>query len=226
MKIKTLLWGGLLAPVVYVFTVLLGGALHPGYSHVAQAVSDLIAAEAPHKALLDLLFALYNVLTLAAGWGLWQFVRAVPQPRRAWAGWLGALCLVAEGVFGLITLFFPEDAGGLSAAAAISPTGTLHIVFAALSSLTTMLTLLFLGLWFRVNPPWRGLGTYSLLSVLFVFVSGGFAAYSVANQLPFAGLVERLTIGGFLQWLLVIAWQLSTAPAVAPAGVPAGVQAH
>lgn len=207
MKTKTCLWAGVLAPVVYVFTVVLGGALQPGYSHLAQAVSDLIAAGAPHKALLDPLLGLYNVLTLIAGWGVWRVVHAAPARRRT-VGRLGAGLLIVEALLGLATLFFPEDAGGLGA---IGPTGTLHIVFAGLSSLATMLTMLLLGFWFQAGPARRRLGRYSFISVLVVFVSGGLAAYGVANGTPWAGLAERGAIGGFLQWLLVISWQLSAA---------------
>ena len=210
MKTKTFLLAGIWAVVVYAATVVVGGALHPGYSHLAQAVSDLIAAGAPNKAWLDLLFGLYNLLTLAAGWGVWQVVRAAPQPRRRTGGLFGALLLIAEGLFGIATLFFPEDAGGL---AAMGPTGQMHIVFAALSSLATMLTMLLLGLWFQADPARRRLGLYSFISVLVVFVSGGLAAYGVANGTPWAGLAERGAIGGFLQWLLVISWQLSAAEA-------------
>ncbi|MEP7355773.1 MAG: DUF998 domain-containing protein [Anaerolineales bacterium] len=216
MKTRTFLLGGLLAPILYVFTVILGGALRPGYSHLAQAISDLMAAGAPNKALMDTLFAGYNLLVLAGGWGVLHYVRAAPEPHRRQAGWVGALNLIAVAVFGLVTLLFPEDAGGL-AAGAIGQTGRLHIVFAGLSSLTTMLAVLFLGLWFQANPRWRGLGLYSFASVLIVFVSGGFAAYSVANQYPLAGLVERITIGAFMQWLFVTAWQLRAAEALSPA---------
>jgi len=53
MKNKVLMLCGILAPVVYVITVILGGFLWPGYSHVSQPVSDLIATGAPNKSLLD-----------------------------------------------------------------------------------------------------------------------------------------------------------------------------
>jgi hypothetical membrane protein len=203
MKNKVLMLCGILAPVVYVLTVILGGVIRPGYSHVAQAVSDLIATGAPNKSLLDPLFVLYNLLTIAFGLGLFLYVQNNNQNHRKVVGALGALVLVAEGLFGFITLFFPEDAGGMSAA--ITSTGTLHIVFAGLSSLTTMLAILLMGFWFRNNQRLRGYSLYSFLSVATVFLSGGLAAISVANQSPVAGLVERITIGGFLQWLFVIA---------------------
>jgi hypothetical membrane protein len=206
MRNKLLLLCGILAPVLYVFTVLLGGAIRPGYSHVSQAVSDLIATDALNKPLLDLLFTLYNLLTIAFAMGLLQYVRSDHQNSRKVFGTLGALAVVAQGIFGLMTLFFPEPAGGMSVA--ITSVGTMHIVFAGLSSLTTMLAILLMGFWFRDSERLHGYGMYSFFSVAAVFLSGGLAAYSVATQSPVAGLLERITIGGFLQWLLVIALKL------------------
>lgn len=49
------------------------------------------------------------------------------------------------------------------------------------------------------------LGRHTLLSLVVVFVFGGVAAMSVANQSPFAGLLERVVIFGFIQWVFVIA---------------------
>jgi hypothetical protein len=54
----------------------------------------------------------------------------------------------------------------------------------------------------------RAYALYSFISVTAVFLSGGLAAISVANQSSIGGLLERITIGGFLQWLFVIALNL------------------
>ena len=46
MSRKYLLACGMLAALIYLGTVILGGLLRPGYSHVAHAISELIAGEA------------------------------------------------------------------------------------------------------------------------------------------------------------------------------------
>jgi hypothetical protein len=167
-------------------------------------VSDLLATGAPNKSLLDPLFGIYNVLTIAFGIGLFRYVRGVNQERTKAVGILGALFLVAEGIFGILDLVFPEDAGGM-AAAAISSTGMLHIVFAGLCSATTMLTMLLMGIWFRRGTRHRGYGLYSFISVAIVFLSGGMTALTVGKQMSVGGLLERITMGAWLQWLFVIA---------------------
>jgi hypothetical membrane protein len=205
MRNKIFLLCGILAPVVYVLTVFVGGVFTPGYSHVSQYVSELIQTGAPKKIILGPLFALYNVLVILFGIGLFQYVKSVQKHERKLVGILGALTLVIEGLAGLLTLFFPQDPIGSQ----ITTTGTMHIILASVSSLTTMLSMLLLGLWFRTIPALHGVGLYSLVFLAVVFVSGGFAARTIANPSPYNGLIERVTIGGFLLWLFVIGWELS-----------------
>jgi hypothetical membrane protein len=197
---------GMLAPVVYVVAVLIGGIKRPGYSQISQFVSELIEAGAPNKSLLNPLFALYNLLTIAFGIGLFAKVRAMSQSKGKVSGSLGALILVAEGLFGFLTVFFPQDPRG----APVTSTGIIHIVLAGLSSLTTILSMVCMGFWFRTIPRLRGYDIYSFISVIVVFISGGAAAYTGATLSPVLGLMERITIGGFLQWLFVIAVRLYT----------------
>ena len=68
MKYRVLSVCGALAPILYIMTVALGGAIRAGYRHIAQAVSELIETGAPNRALLDALFIIYNLLV-----GLFSF---------------------------------------------------------------------------------------------------------------------------------------------------------
>jgi len=204
MRNKILMLCGILAPAVYVLAVVLGGILRPGYSHLSEAVSELIATGAPNKPLLDPIFSFYNLLTFAFAIGLFLIVRSDNQYRVKVSDTFGALFLILEGIFGLVTIFFPQDPGGVPT----TFTGTMHIVLAGLSSLASMLAILLMGFWFKNIPHLRKFSTYSFISVAIVFLSGGLAAASVATKSPIAGLLERVTIGGFLQWLFVIALNL------------------
>jgi hypothetical membrane protein len=192
---------GVLAPIVYAIAVILGGAMSPGYSHASRCVSDLIGVGAPNAWLLNPHFGLYNLLVLGFGLGMYLAVPPAVNPRkRLWTAAAGVLLL--QGLFGTLTLFFPEDPIGTR----MTTTGTVHIVMAGLSSLTTMACMLLLGLWFRGRDATKRLALYSFISVGFVFVTGGLTgALGFAAHSPVAGLLERLTIGGFLQWLFVTA---------------------
>lgn len=218
-RARTLLPAGVLAPLVYLVAVLLGGALWKEYSHAAQPVSDLIAADAPHKWLLDPLFALYNLLTLCFGAALFLYSRQDHRSEKRSMGLAGALVLAVEALCGLLLLVFPEDAGGTQAA--ISSGGRVHILLAGLCSMSTMLSMLLMGFFFGGHSRLRALGLYSFVSVTLVFMSGGLAAFSVANHNPFAGAFERVTIGAFLQWMAGIAFMVRRAAASDADGIPA-----
>lgn len=115
-----------------------------------------------------------------------------------------------EGVFGFVTVFFPQDSAG----ALLTTTGIMHIVLAGLSSLTTMLSMLFIGLWFRHQSGWGKTALYSFVSLGIVLVFGGLAAYTGANRSPILGIMERIIIGGFLQWLFFVGFKLYSAHAI------------
>ena len=57
---KLLMLCGISAAIIYVGTVILGGLLRPGYSHISMAISELVADGAPNRSLLSSLFLLYN----------------------------------------------------------------------------------------------------------------------------------------------------------------------
>ena len=63
---KVLVSCGLVAPVLYVVTAIIGAALRPDdYSPIVYAISELLSNGAPNKATLDLVFNIYNALLLA-----------------------------------------------------------------------------------------------------------------------------------------------------------------
>jgi hypothetical protein len=190
---------------------MLGGLLRPGYSHISHAISELIAAGAPNTTLLIPLFTLYDILLAAFGAGLLLAVRAHSEKSGTRAGSWGALVLVVAGILGvLMNLFFPQDPGGPP----VTLTGLVHVALAGVLSLGTMLAMLCTGLWLRHIPGLHAYWRYSLISLVVVFVSGGLGAAAIATSSPYLGLVERVTIGAFIQWVFVIALRLVTAASV------------
>lgn len=205
MDFRGLLVCGIFAAVAYVVAVIFGAGIRPGYSHIGNFVSELIETGAPNKGLLNPLFAIYNLLTGAFAVGLLIFIRVKSPPAATDIGNIGAIVLIAEAIFGMLTIFFPQDVRGTPA----TTTGKIHIILAGLSSLTTMLAMLLLGLWFRGQPGMASYVWYSFISLGIVFISGGLTAYTGATNSPILGLMERITIGGFLQWMLVLGVRLS-----------------
>jgi len=196
---KLLMLCGCSAVVIYIGTVILGGLLRPGYSHISMAISELVADGAPNRSLLSSLFLLYNALLTIFGIGL--FLKVNGQSGRKLSGLVGSLALILVGMAGiLMELVFAQEPGGTATTFA----GTLHFVMAGVASLGTMVAVLGIGLWFRNIPEMKNYVRYSIISVAIIFVSGGSSIPAMANHSPLFGLIERITIGTFIVWMFVI----------------------
>ena len=71
---------GVMAPLPFAFTAIIGGAFRPGYSHVSDTVNELFSPGLPNKLLLDTLHTTYAVLLTLFGVGLLRFVWRSKQP--------------------------------------------------------------------------------------------------------------------------------------------------
>lgn len=191
------LGAGILAPLLYTATVAVGAAFQPGYSHIANAISELL--EAGRGAALEPFMLLYNLLIVAFALGV-----AASLARRDLLFRIGARLLGFGGVLGLMMTPFPMDPIGSPATA----TGLTHLVIAGMMSVTSMACLLCFALAWRRQVAGGARSVYAFLSLAVVFVSGGIAAISAANGWPLMGLFERLTIGTYLAWMMVLAIDL------------------
>jgi hypothetical membrane protein len=189
-----LIIAGILAPLTFAAVTLVGAAIRPGYSHVRNAVSELVETGAPHRTGLNWAFLFYNLFTIAFGLGL--TVLSVNRTVMA-AGWL----VVITGLLGAIMWPFPMDHIGTPA----TPRGRGHLVLAGLVSLATMAAILTFAIGSSRIPGWESFATYSYVSFGVVAVTGALAAFSAVRLWRTMGLLERLTIGAFLQWQLVLA---------------------
>lgn len=187
---------GICAPLVYIGAVILGGANQAGYSHLAEPISALTTSGVFW---LNCLFGLYNLLLL----GFSAFVIVGPGGASSafrLAGWLMTLL----GVIGLALLVFPMDLPGSST----TLFGTIHLGLAAVASVGSMAVMATGALgWQRARA--RGAAMVSWAALGFVLVTGGLTVFAVATAWPWVGALERLTIGGFLAWIMwsAVVWR-------------------
>jgi hypothetical protein len=195
---KILMLCGSFAAILYIGTVILGGLLRPGYSHISMAISELVADGAPNRPLLSSFFLVYNTLLSIFGIGL--FLKVNSQSGRKTSSFVGSIALVLVGIAGiLMELVFAQESGGTATTFA----GIMHFVMAGVASLGTMVAVLGIGLWFRNIPEMKNYVRYSIISVAIIFVSGGSSVPAMANHSPLFGLIERITIGTFIVWLFI-----------------------
>jgi hypothetical membrane protein len=197
---KTLYVVGILTPLLYIFNVVLGGALWPGYSHVRQAISELTMDGAPNLSLMDALFTVYGCMLLVFSLGFsWRWGKAGNRPLT-----ISGMTLVACAAAGLAMKFFRQDPIGEP----LTFTGTMHLILAGVTSLGTIFAIFFAAAGFRKLPYGTGLRVFSLVMGAIVLVSGGLTAVGTTQLPAIFGILERTTIGSFMLWLLVISMNL------------------
>jgi hypothetical membrane protein len=191
---------GVLAAITYIFTVLIGAAVYPGYSHLVNAISELTSPGAPHKALLDGMFSIYNVLLL--GFGIFLFI--YPMPVKKTTIKIAGILLALIGLAGLLMYEFPMDARGTVA----TLRGSIHWVLAGVLSLSTFLSEFMVGFATSNIPSLKKIHVFSLLLGCITFLSGIVTAIGAQMQFTWFGLIERVTIGSFILWVLVFSLNL------------------
>lgn len=199
-----LLWAGVAAAVWYTAVVIIGAMATPGYSHIGEHVSTLYQSGAANGTWIAVLFAVYNLLVLAFGFGVLGLATESGSARRR-IGQAGGVALVLTALAGLMDTVFRQDPVGAPA----TFSGTLHIVFAGVSSLLTILAIGLVAAWAFARPALRGFGWYSVVTLVVIMVSGPVAAVATAGLWPTMGLIERIPIFGFVQWAAVSSFILA-----------------
>jgi hypothetical protein len=199
---KILLLCGILASLLYVATDILAGMLWEGYSFSSQAISELSAIGAPTRPLVVTLGLIYDVLLIAFGLCVWAIAGGGGQRKRA-LRLVGGL-LVGIGAIGFVWApFFPMHLRG----AEMTFTDTMHW---AIAGVVVLLILVMIALgaiayrrkWFRLYSVGT-LVTLLLIGMWSIFVGG--AGIAAEQPTPFFGMMERITVYGYLAWVAALA---------------------
>jgi hypothetical protein len=185
---------GLSAPLVYIVTVIVGAAMSAGYSHLADPISSLTAVSGPGQAPSLIGLTIYN--TLLAIFAAAAMLAARDRLTFALYGLLGVVALSGGSL-----LVFPTDLPGTP----MTPSGWVHVSLAAITSLATMVAVAISAVQWRREGR-ALLAQFAVIDLVVILVSGIAAAAAAAAGWTFMGLLERVTIGGFLAWVAVLAW--------------------
>lgn len=192
---------GMLAVMVYILHVLLGGFLWKDYNHLQQPISDLTSSGAPDKDLLVFITNIYGVLALIFALSFTQIVKRKSHR----LVFLGGVSFVLMHIISLSYGFFPQDLPGTE----ITFKGMMHLVVTALIVPFTILSPLFTGFGFRKSQELKSLGNFSVICGVLIFLFGGLTGIFYAKHLPYFGLVERLNIGTLQLWTFMLSNKVS-----------------
>jgi hypothetical protein len=207
---KFLLACGIASSLLYVFINFFVAMRWPEYSSVSQTVSELSAVGAPTRPLWVSLGVVYTLLVTAFGWG----VRASAFGNRRLPV-AGAL-IVAYGLGGVIWPFAPMHQRAVLAAGGGTLSDTVHLALGAVTVL-----LMFLAIGFGAAAFGKRFRLYSIATMVILLAFGamtGLDAPRVGANLPtpLTGVWERINIGVFLLWVVVLAVTLWRADDDAP----------
>jgi hypothetical protein len=198
-SVRSLLVCGIVSSLLYVAMNVIVPLQWPGYSSTSQTVSELSAIAAPTRRLWNVLAFFYTPLVVAFGCGVWMSA----GKRRSLRA-VGAL-LFAFGSLGVVWPFAPMHLRGTLAAGGASFSDTMHLALGAASVLLMA---------FAIGMASTAFGhvfrTYSI-ATLVVLLIAGFATGTDAPNIqanrptPWVGVWERISIGVFLFWVVVLA---------------------
>jgi hypothetical protein len=183
------------------------------YDSASQTVSELSAVGAPTRPLWVALGVVYTLLVTAFGWGV--RMAAAGDRRLRIAGTLIAI----YGALGVVWPFAPMHLRDALAAGGATFSDTLHL---ALGAVTEVIYLLALGL--AAACLGRAFRIYSIATFVVLFVFGALTfrdapRVGLDQATPLIGVWERINIGVFLIWVVVLAVALLP-PIVHPGPTP------
>jgi hypothetical protein len=192
---KALLICGILSSLLYAAMNIFIAMQWKDYSSVSQTVSELSAIDAPTRSVWISWAVIYTLLFIAFGFG----VRASAQQNH-YLRILGGL-IITYGIISLAWPFAPMHLRGTE----FTFTDTMHIALAMIT-----VVLMFLAIGFGAKAFGKSFFIYSILSVIIFLIFGaltGINASKIAKNLPtpWVGVWERINIGAFLLWIVVLA---------------------
>jgi hypothetical protein len=194
---------GMVAPWWFAFMTVLGGAIRPGYSHIADTISELFAPGSPNKSFLDILHTTFAILLILFGTGLFLFFQETKTMKLT--GQIGASLFLLMGCLNVTTAtVFPQDAWGTIA----TFPGEMHKLLSGVVGLLSIISMLLIGIWFVRTKTSQRIGVYSFVTIAFVVISASLYAASIGG--PMMGLAERISALVGFQWTFTIAyWMFS-----------------
>lgn len=194
---KTLLICGILSSLLYVAMNIFVPVLYPGYDSLSQTVSELSAIGAPTRSVWVMLAIIYSFLLATFGWGVRQAAGDKHSLRIA-----GTL-LIVYAIVGLV--WPPMHQREVLAAGGGTLTDSMHIAF---TGVAVILMLMIMG--FSAASIGNGFLLYSVTTMAIMLFFGsltGLQAPQLEANLPtpLMGVWERVSIGSFLLWIVVLA---------------------
>lgn len=196
---RILCLSGIAAPIFLLLAVLLSGFLHPGYSHISQAISELGAKGVSYKDILNYA-GLIPAGLLTIIFSVAMFKHFIGKP----ALFISSCLVALMGIGRLFAGIFPCDPGCIPI---VSISGRLHMVCGFASLFAGSIAPLIFGLGLKRLDS-ESLFYWSLilgLSTVIMF-------FLLISQLamPYFGGIQRILLILTYSWIILISIRMNT----------------
>jgi hypothetical protein len=199
---KSLLVCGILSSLLYVAMTIFVAMQWEAYSSASQTISELSAIGAPTRSLWAVPGAIYTLLVMAFGFGVWASAGPIRALRNA-----GGL-IVAYGSLGEMWPFDPMHLRETLAAGGGTLSDTMHLVLASVTVLLMLLAISFAAAAFGTRFRVYSLATLAILTAFGALTFLDAPRIAANLPTPWIGVWERINIGVFLLWVVVLATTL------------------
>jgi len=185
---------GLASPIVFNLIWIIGGIIQPGYDHIRDDVSSLMALGAPNKLLFDIMNITSFVLAIIFLIGLILVIKELK------GSIVGPVILLSGRILGLmVPLFFPLNYGGVPTGF----TGTMHLIIVMITGFIALGGMIAMWRGLRKVDEWNGYDMYSLITFILTLVVTMLLVFAAGSEIM--GLVERIVIIVNDQFIFVLA---------------------
>jgi hypothetical membrane protein len=195
-SLRFLAAGGVAGPLLFTLTTIVCAALRPGYSHIAQFISELGSTGTPNAYLMNFAgFIPAGVMIASLGLSLILLL-----PKR-FLTLSGSVLITVFGICTVVVGIFSNDAPGFSGEGSLA--NRIHDLVSLLMFLCVIIGILMLGISFRRLPSWRRLWLYSLVSALISLVLL-IALINSIESLRYTGMWQRLFLLSIFLWMGIV----------------------
>jgi hypothetical protein len=185
---------GILSPIVFNLIWIIAGFIQPGYDHIRNDVSSLMALGAPNKLLFDMMNIISVILDIIFLIGLVIVIKELN------GSIVGPAILLSGKLLGiLVPIFFPLNYGGLPTGF----TGMAHLIIVMITGFIALGGMIVMWRVLRKIDEWKGYGLYSLITFILTLIFTMWLVFATGTEIM--GLVERFVIIINNQYTFVLA---------------------
>lgn len=174
---------GMLSPIVFNLIWIIAGFIQPGYDHIRNDVSSLMALGAPNKLIFDIMNIISFILEIIFLIGLLMVIKELN------GSIAGPAILLSGRLLGiLVPIFFPLNYGGLPTGF----TGMAHLIIVMITGFIALGGMIVMWRGLRKIEEWRKYGLYSLVTFILTLIFTMWLVFVTGTEIM--GLAERFVI--------------------------------